>query len=272
MDRRVCRKKGMLRSGRVALRGAAATIVVAQAVRDVPISTRRTRRKARLLITCEHGGNRIPPPYAAPFEARAGILASHRGFDDGALRLARDLAQGLAAPLYCATVSRLLVDLNRSDTHVELHSAFTEALTDAERAGILQRFYIPYRSNVEDQVVRWIKAGEQVVHVSCHSFTPFMHGRLRRVEVGLLLDAARPREVALCQQWKAALQRSCPNLRIRMNAPYDGASDGLTTTLRQRHGAARYMGIEIEINQRLVHGEPARWRHLRHALVAALAS
>lgn len=229
------------------------------------------RGKARLIVTCEHGGKRIPTRYAQLFASVAGVLASHRGFDAGALVLARELAASLAAPLHYATVSRLLVDLNRSEAHAEVHSTFTQALADADRAGILQQFYTPYRSTVEDRVARWLAAGESVVHVSCHSFTPFMHGRLRRADVGFLFDAARPREAALCKQWRTALQNHCPGLRIRMNAPYDGASDGFTTTLRQRHGPLRYAGIEIEINQRLVHGKPARWRRLRHALATALA-
>jgi predicted N-formylglutamate amidohydrolase len=236
--------------------------------RPIPL---HVRRKARLVVTCEHGGREIPPVYSHLFAGSAGVLASHRGFDAGALILASDLARRFAAPLHYATISRLLVDLNRSESHAEVHSTFAQALTDADRAGILQRLYIPYRRSVEERVARWLAAGESVVHVSCHSFTPFLHGRLRRADVGFLYDVARPREAALCRQWRAALQRSNPGLRIRMNAPYDGASDGFTTTLRQRHGLLRYAGIEIEINQRLVHGNPAQWRRVRQSLAAALA-
>jgi predicted N-formylglutamate amidohydrolase len=272
MGRQACRKAGMRRSGRIFLRGAAAAAAVgATTIHELPFYRRRTRKKARLLVTCEHGGNQIPPQFAPLFNDRAGILASHRGFDAGALTLARDLAHALAAPLHYATVSRLLVDLNRSETSAEVRSTFTAALDDADRAGMLARFYTPYRDKVEEQVARWITAGEQVVHVSCHSFTPFLHGRQRRVEVGFLFDAARPRESALCQQWRAALKRACPRLRVRMNAPYDGASDGFTTTLRQRHGARHYAGIEVEINLRLVRGKPAEWARLRQAIVATVA-
>lgn len=39
----------------------------------------------RLVITCEHGGNRIPVPYDDPFRTRQAALDSHRGFDPGAL-------------------------------------------------------------------------------------------------------------------------------------------------------------------------------------------
>jgi len=42
-----------------------------------------------------------------------------------------------------------------------------------------------------------------------------------------------------------------PTLRLRRNAPYRGVSDGLPTTLRRRFGN-RYLGMELEVNQRFV--------------------
>jgi predicted N-formylglutamate amidohydrolase len=258
------------RGRRIALRGAA-TQAFAGAGRDRP----RATQMARLVVTCEHGGNRIPQCYSALFAGRYGIVASHRGFDVGALALARELARSFGAPLHYSLTSRLLVDLNRSIGHAELHSAWSAAAPEPDRAGMLQRFYIPYRRAVEAQVERWVDAGEQVVHVSCHSFTPLMQGRMRYTDIGLLFDPGRPREAALCRQWRKALHRICPTLRIRMNAPYHGASDGFTTALRQRLGAAHYLGVEIEVNQRLTgrrRGGTNRWWRLRRALAAAIAA
>ena len=40
-------------------------------------------------------------------------------------------------------------------------------------------------------------------------------------------------------------------MKVRFNYPYKGTSDGLTTTLRKKFGP-RYVGIEIEINQKLL--------------------
>jgi hypothetical protein len=39
---------------------------------------------------------------------------------------------------------------------------------------------------------------------------------------------------------------------VRRNYPYRGNADGLTTALRRVHGADRYVGIEVELNQRLL--------------------
>ena len=41
---------------------------------------------AGIVISCEHGGNRIPARYREWFTRHRALLASHRGFDPGALR------------------------------------------------------------------------------------------------------------------------------------------------------------------------------------------
>src|SRR5436305_1415922 len=69
---------------------------------------RRLLRRDGLLITCEHGGNRIPPRYRAAFAGAARALASHQGYDPGALALAREFARRLAAPVVYSTTRLLL--------------------------------------------------------------------------------------------------------------------------------------------------------------------
>ena len=64
---------------------------------------------AFLLVTCEHGGNRVPKRYRRLFAGWESVLASHRGYDPGALTLARELARAFDAPLVASTVTRLLV-------------------------------------------------------------------------------------------------------------------------------------------------------------------
>src|SRR4029450_271345 len=107
---------------------------------------------AGLVITCEHGGNRIPAPYPDLLHAHQVLLESHRGHDPGALIMARALATAFAAPLVASTVSRLLVDLNRSVGHPRLHSEATRT-APAERARrLLEHYYQPYRGEGEGLV------------------------------------------------------------------------------------------------------------------------
>jgi predicted N-formylglutamate amidohydrolase len=209
-------------------------------------------RTVYLLITCEHGGNRIPARYQPLFAGRGALLASHRGYDPGALSMARDLAHHFRAPLVHATVSRLLVDLNRSIGHRGLYSEATRALARAERARILARHYAPYRDEVEALVARAVAAGRRVVHVSSHSFTPVLDGCVRQADIGLLYDPERRGERALCAAWSALLAAEIAPLRVRRNYPYQGRNDGLTLRLRRRFPAAHYVGVELEINQKHV--------------------
>jgi predicted N-formylglutamate amidohydrolase len=205
-----------------------------------------------LLLTCEHGGNRIPRPYAYLFRGAGTRLASHRGWDPGALPLARLLSRELRRPLLAVTWSRLFVEANRSPTNRRIWSDLTKGLPRAERERILDRWWRPHRQEVEDVVAKAIDLGNRVVHVAVHSFAPVLDGEVRNAEVGLLYDSRRRQESTFCRRWGTALRRADPRLRVRYNYPYDGAADGLTTSLRRRHPPSRYVGVELEINQALV--------------------
>jgi predicted N-formylglutamate amidohydrolase len=222
------------------------------------------------VVTCEHGGNRIPAYCRALFRSRRTLLDSHRGYDPGALVMAKTLADAFAAPLVSSTVSRLVIDLNRSIGHRQLWSAATRTASRDLRARIVEQHYRPYRTEVERRVTQAVARGRRVIHVSAHSFTPVLHGNVRRADVGLLYDPARRGEALLCARWKAALAALAPGLRVRRNYPYAGKGDGLTGSLRRtfRHGT--YLGIELEINQQIVLAGGRRFAALRGALVASL--
>jgi predicted N-formylglutamate amidohydrolase len=222
------------------------------------------------LVTCEHGGNRIPAPYRALFRGHAALLDTHRGYDPGALLMAKALAEALRAPRVTSSVSRLLIDLNRSIGHPQLFSAVTRGTPASLREGIVARHYLPYRAQVERLVRRSVLRGRRVVHVSSHSFTPELDGHVRRADIGLLYDPGRHGEVQLCARWKASLADMAPELRVRRNYPYAGKGDGLTSYLRRRFPPAAYVGIELEVNQKIVFAGGRRWTTLRRVLVDSL--
>ena len=221
-----------------------------------------------IVVTCEHGGNRIPTEYAGLFRGWHRVLRSHRGYDAGALAMARDLATVFHAPLIASRVSRLLVDLNRSLSNPRAWSAVTSALTPTEKQHVVQRHYAPYRRKVSTNVDEAVKSGRTVIHLSSHSFTPVLNGQVRTSDVGLLYDPARPGETVLAELWKAAFAERAPELRVRRNYPYAGKGDGLTRSLRRSHPPGRYVGIEVELNQSFALGGGKPWRELREAVVA----
>jgi hypothetical protein len=74
----------------------------------------------------------------------------------------------------------------------------------------------------------------------------------RKPDHALLYDPARALERGLAADWIHELRALEPTRALRRNDPYRGAGDGLTTALRREHREARYLGIEVEVNQRHV--------------------
>jgi predicted N-formylglutamate amidohydrolase len=194
------------------------------------------------------------------------VLATHRGYDIGALAVARQFGRQLGVTPFIATTTRLVVDLNRSPRNHAVFSTYMRSLTPAQRAAALAAHYWPYRTAVESAVSDSLGAGKPVLHVSAHSFTPELRGEVRNCDVGFLYDPQRPGEVQFIEAWVAALQTAAPALTLRRNYPYLGISDALVTHLRRRYGAHGYLGMELEINQK--HVGSRGWR----ALVALLGA
>lgn len=220
-----------------------------------------------ILITCEHGGNRIPPRYRVLFAGFEALLHSHRGYDPGALAVARKFARALDAPLFVSTTSRLLIDLNRSIGHPKLYSEATRDAPAAVRREILDTHYLPYRDEVEAHVAATIARGNRVIHLASHSFTPVLDGNVRNADIGLLYDPARAGEAELCHRWQARLEAQAPELTVRRNYPYTGKSDGFAAFLRRRFPSDLYVGIELEINQKHVLPGGRRWPATQNIVV-----
>ena len=229
-------------------------------------------RKDTLIITCEHGGHEVPAAYAGVFAdpVYQALLPTHRGWDHGALELAQQLSAVFKAPLFSSTTTRLLIDLNRSTGHKQLHSEATRGLSLAVRRGIVELHYRPYRDAVESAVARQIAVGRRVLHVASHSFTPELGGVVRQADVAFLYDPRRAGERLLASDWRAALKHLRPELKLRRNYPYEGKGDGLTALLRSRHADDQYVGIELEVNQRFVISGGRAWTALRADIIEAL--
>lgn len=223
-----------------------------------------------LVVSCEHGGHAVPLAYAALFADHEEMLLTHRGWDPGALELAQQMAQTLEVPLFAATTTRLLIDLNRSIGHRQLYSEATRGLPAAVRRDISALHYRPYREAVESEVARLIAGGRRVLHIAAHSFTPEMNGVVRQADVAWLYDPRRAGESVAARRWRQALAQRRPDLRLRRNYPYQGKGDGLMSLLRTRHTPAQYVGIELEVNQRFVAEDGMLWAGLRADIIQAL--
>jgi predicted N-formylglutamate amidohydrolase len=221
------------------------------------------------LITCEHAGNAVPPGYLPLFAGREGLLASHRGFDLGALATAEALARATGAPLLSVALTRLLADHNRSIGHPRLFSDITKPLPRRTRLEILATCYVPHREAVIRKIAALRATGRRVLHIASHSFTPRLGDVVRHCDVGFLYDPKRAVEKAFCSRWLRELRCLDGALILRRNYPYRGVTDGLVTALRRRFGEA-YVGMELEVNQRFALGSDEALASINDHLSEAL--
>ncbi len=225
----------------------------------------------QLVLSCEHAGNRVPAPHSSLFAGKEDVLGTHRGYDIGILPFAVQLAGSFGVNLHSCMITRLLVDANRSLHSPTLFSEFSRGLTPAQRSDLVDRYYRPFRLAVSAEVDRALGRGKKVVHLSLHSFTPEFCGLTRNADVGLLYDPAKAGERNFCRLWRAELVNLNPYWRVRSNYPYRGISDSLVTALRRRLPApARYLGLELEVNQGRPLGASADWERLQHDLIHSL--
>lgn len=211
-----------------------------------------------LLLSCEHAVNTVPPAYSGLFKEQKQVLDTHRGIDHGALEIANHLNHVFACSYTQATVSRLLIDCNRSLGHAQCFSEFTKELPAAEKQHLINTYYLPFRQHTENLIHAQIESGCQVLHLSIHSFTPELNGIKRNAGIGLLYDHARHGEQEVARIWRGLLLQQTPNYRVRMNYPYHGNTDSFTTALRKRYTELDYLGIEVESNQALLEDNDSR--------------
>lgn len=210
-----------------------------------------TLSSLEFIISCEHAGKQIPDGYTSLFNGAEEILNSHRGWDLGALELATLVSEKTGSKLFTYLYSRLLIDTNRSIGHPKLFSEFTRNLSEPEKQEIINKYYQPYRNEVVAEIQKNASELIPTIHIGVHTFTPVLDESVRNFEIGLLYDPQRESEKEFCRFWKLLLKKDFPDYRIRMNEPYKGASDGFTTSLRTMFDEKFYLGIELEINQKI---------------------
>jgi len=222
-----------------------------------------------LVISCEHAVNTVPPDYLHLFQQHESILQTHRAIDFGALEITQYMCKTMGCEYTQSTVSRLLIDCNRSLTHSRCFSKFSKKLPDSGKKSLIDHYYTPFRQQTKMIIDSHIAANEQVLHLSIHTFTPVIKGLTQNTGIGLLYDSRRHAEKEVARQWHGLLLQETPEYRIRMNYPFPGNSDSFTTTLRHDYVERDYLGMEIEINQALL-CSPAAIDEVAYALTHSM--
>jgi predicted N-formylglutamate amidohydrolase len=227
------------------------------------------------VVSVEHASPAVPARLA-DLGLPARWFGTHHAWDPGAATVGRMIARAFSAPLHFGRWSRLVADLNRSSDHPRAVPGTLEpggrcipanaALDAAGRADRLARYWYPYRRAVEQDLDRVVGDAGSVLHVSVHSFVERLGGRERTNDFGLLYDPAHPGERRLADRLDRHLTRQ--GFRVRRNFPYTGREDGFCMRMRVERDWSRYLGMEIELNQRSAR-RPAGAKRLGEAIVAA---
>jgi predicted N-formylglutamate amidohydrolase len=199
---------------------------------------------APVLIIADHASNAVPE--SIDLGIPPALLEDHVALDIGTAALAEALAAALDAPAIIATVSRLVLDLNRepdvpglipvaSDGHVIPGNL---ALSETERALRRDAIHTPYHQAITAE----IEARRPTMLLSIHSFTPRLASapeQQRPWPIGILYNRD-DRAARLALPWLAAR-----GLHVGDNEPYSGRQLNYTMNRHAEANGLPYLGVEV---------------------------
>lgn len=199
---------------------------------------------APILLIADHASNRLPAGTELGIDQR--LLDDHVAVDIGSAALTEALARSLAAPAVLATVSRLVIDLNRPTDAVGLIPTASDghiiagnlALQPSERDLRIAAIHDPYHQTIAAEIA----ARRPALLVSIHSFTPSLAtapGEQRPWPVGILYNA----DDRAARHGIAAL--AARGLHVGDNQPYSGRDLNYTMNRHAEANGIPYLGVEV---------------------------
>ena len=205
-----------------------------------------------LLISCEHGSNKVPKKYAPLFQTKELVLKTPHGYDLGASHIVKHLHKALDCDLVQTKVTRLLIDSNHGPHHARCFSKFSKKLSTVEKNKLIKTYYEPFHHELQEKIATHIAQGQQVLHLSLYTFTPILKGLFLNTGIGLLYNAHRHAEKEVARIIHGLLQHSTPAYKVRHNYPFLGTNDFVLNTFRNQFSEKEYLGIKLGINQVLI--------------------
>ncbi|WP_439532892.1 N-formylglutamate amidohydrolase [Polymorphobacter sp.] len=234
---------------------------------------RQIKGTAPVLIIADHASNRVPEGVDLGIDPA--LLEDHIGIDIGTAALAEALAEALEAPAIIATVSRLVIDMNREPGELSLIPSASDghvipgnlALSETEHVLRRTAIHTPYHAAIDAAV----ETHRPELLLSLHSFTP---------QLATAPDEQRPWPIGiLYNQDSRAARIALPllaarGLHVGDNQPYSGETLNYTM---DRHAEARglpYFCIEIRNDGLRTREDIAHWCRIiadtTHQLLRAL--
>lgn len=235
----------------------------------LPFHTFGEDRPSRLLITCDHASNAVPPSVnGGDLGLPPEDMARHIAYDVGAAGVSLLLGELLDAPVVLGNFSRLVIDPNRGEDDPTLIMQLYDGsiipanrhLSDEERAHRLAAFYRPYHAAVE----RLASRRDDTIFVAMHSFTDQLRGQDKRPwHIGVLYGKDDRLALPLLRRLHEE-----PDLVVGENEPYGGHLDGDSVD-RHAIGPGR-PNVLIEIRNDLIEtdAQQAAWARRLAPIIA----
>lgn len=208
-----------------------------------------------ILIIAEHASNAVPPELK---QLGLGIdaLSDHIAFDPGVRLVVQALLQHWQCGAVLGGVSRLVVDLNRSESSPGLILAESDgiavpanqAVDSRERERRIAAYHRPYHQAIASEIDQRRALGVEPQIVSVHSFTPVLDGFSRPWQIGVLWqrDPERHARVLVALNARGHI--------VGDNEPYDGRT-AMGYSL-ETHGVQRDLWhIMFELRNDLIRSE-----------------
>ncbi|MGV3740300.1 MAG: N-formylglutamate amidohydrolase [Gammaproteobacteria bacterium] len=205
-----------------------------------------------LVISCEHGSNKVPQKYAHLFANKQLILHTARAYDIGAHDIAQHLQKALSCELVQSKITRLLVDCEHKPQGLRCFSKFSKKLPDKEKEALIKNYYDPFHQELQNTINHHIEQGQQVLHLSLFTFTPFLKGLFFNTGIGILYDAHRHAEKEVVRIIHSILNHESPAYKVRHNYPFSGTHDHILSIFRKKFAEKDYLGIKLGVNQALL--------------------
>jgi predicted N-formylglutamate amidohydrolase len=222
-------------------------------VPEAAVAIERAEAPSPVVLVCDHASNHLPARYGL-LGLAADDLAEHFAWDPGALAISRRLSALLHAPLVYGCVSRLVLDVNRQPSDVDLIVETVDGvlvpgnsgLSAGERERRVAEIYAPYHAAIEDLLAKRAQHRRRSALVAIHTFTPSLQGAVRPWHCGVIFASDSRLGEALVKGL-----REEDGLVVGVNEPY-APSDRVYHTM-SRHG--EHYGIPaamIEVRNDLV--------------------
>lgn len=215
-----------------------------------PVSIVNGQSRVPLLLLCEHAGQSIPRCLNGLGVTRQ-VIDSHRGWDIGALAVARDVAARLGAPLVIQNYSRLVIDANRPPESAHAVPAEVDGVAIPGNVGITRA---QQRQRAKEIFAPLDAVLTELMHdlqprgcFSIHSFTPVLGGVPRPWHAGFLSR----RDTSTAERLMRSIAAQHPDMVMAVNEPYriEDETDWFIPRHAEPSGAAHAL---IEIRNDLI--------------------